>query len=203
MPQGWHGWSKRRSIDFGYNDPFVCQWWAGRDDEWYLYREIFHSGRIIEDHAKQIVSLSQGEEYECTVADHDREDRETLHRHGVDTIPAVKDIEHGIDEVKARLQRGTNARPRLFFLKGCTVETDPALIAARRPASTVEEFDAYLWKTRRGVDVPKDEPADADNHGMDAMRYHCRGLSGSSASISIVRPVSLVADVNRGWTQWA
>ena len=41
-------WKRYRAIDFGYTNPFVCQWWAlcPEDEEteeikgWYLYREI-------------------------------------------------------------------------------------------------------------------------------------------------------------------
>lgn len=170
MPDGWQGWPKRRSIDLGFNDPFVCQWWAESDDALYLYREVYMSGRIIEDHARQILRLSAGEDYEATVSDHDREDRETLHRHGVQTTPATKDIDAGIAEVKARLTKGGNGKPRLFFLRSALVERDEALADAKRPTSTLEEFDAYLWKQHRDG-VAKDEPVDRDNHGMDAMRY--------------------------------
>ena len=35
-------------VDFGYTNPFTCQWWAmDHDGRLYLYREIFHQ-EIIE-----------------------------------------------------------------------------------------------------------------------------------------------------------
>lgn len=179
MPKGWQHWTKYRAIDFGYVDPFICQWWAVNGGVSYLYREIYHSGRIIEDHARQIKALSGDESYECTVSDHDREDRETLHRHGVETVPAVKDIDLGMNEFRARLLPSGNGKPRIRILRGCTVEIDPVLAEAHRPTSTQDEFDCHKWKQRGGVTatgVPKDEPVDADNHGLDAGRYHVMGL---------------------------
>src|SRR5574343_618576 len=41
MPTGWQKWTKYRVIDFGFNDPFVCQWWAVQDDCAYMYRESY------------------------------------------------------------------------------------------------------------------------------------------------------------------
>jgi len=170
MPDGWQSWRKYRSIDFGFNDPFVCQWWADSGEAMYLYREWYMSGRIVSDHAKEIVRLSAGEDYEATVADHDREDRETLHRGGVYTIPATKDIDRGIDAVKDRLKVGPNGKPRLYVLASALVERDRRLDETKRPTSLADEWDAYIYKQDRAGSA-KDEPVDRDNHGMDAMRY--------------------------------
>jgi PBSX family phage terminase large subunit len=184
MPEGWEKWPKYRSIDFGFNDPFVCQWWAVRDDEMYLYREIYKSRRIVEDHARDILRFSGSEEFVATVADHDREDRATLAKHGVNTVNAQKgDILQGIDLVKARLAKGENGRRRMYFLRGCTVETDRELIDQKRPTSTVGEFDCYIYsKTKEGI--AKDKPVDSDNHGMDSARYMASHLDGGPKLIA-------------------
>lgn len=178
MPAGWEKWPKYRAIDFGHNDPFVCQWWAVQDGCMYLYREIYMSRRIVEDHARQICRLSAGEEYVASVADHDREDRATLSRHGVDTVNANKsDILQGIDCVKTRLLTQANGKPKIYILKGCTVETDQELLNLKRPVSTQAEFDCYIYaKTKDGI--AKDKPVDADNHGMDALRYAVMHIDG-------------------------
>lgn len=177
MPEGWEKWPKYRAIDFGYNDPFVCQWWAVSDDAMYLYREIYQSRRIVEDHAREIVRLSQGEDYVATVADHDREDRETLARHGVNTSPAEKDIATGLDAVRDRLKVSGNDKPRMFLLRGCLVERDQTLYDAKRPTCSLDEFDCYLWAKRQDK-TEKDVPVDKDNHGMDTMRYACKAVNG-------------------------
>jgi len=181
MPEGWQAWRKYRSIDFGFNDPFVCQWWADSGEAMYLYREWYMSGRIVSDHAKEISRLSAGEDYEATVADHDREDRETLHRGGVYTIPATKDIDIGIDAVKDRLKVGPNGKPRLYVLASALVERDRRLDETKRPTSLADEWDAYIYKQDRAGSA-KDEPVDRDNHGMDAMRYAVMAVDGGAGA---------------------
>jgi len=169
-------WKRRyRVIDFGYNDPFVCQWWAVLDDVAVMYREWYMSRRLVEDHAKIILRWSGHEQFEATLADHDREDRETLHRHGVETIPADKEISTGIDAVKARLAVQATGQPRLLFYKHALIEADSELSNQKRPTSTLEEFDCYAWKQKRDG-IAKDVPEDRDNHGMDAMRYLSKHL---------------------------
>lgn len=166
MPAGWRSWRKFRSIDFGFVNPFTCQWWAvDGDGRMYLYREIYHTRRLVEDHARQIVELSRGEDIEATVADHDAEDRATLERHGVETIPADKAIRSGIDAVAVRLKDAGDGRRRLYLWANSLVEVDSALVESKLPTRLVEEFDAYARKPG------KEDPIDANNHSADAMRY--------------------------------
>ena len=109
-------WKRYRAIDFGYTNPFVCLWFAqDGDGRVYLYREIYMTQRLVEDHAKQILALSKGERIIATFTDHDAEDRATLERHGVPTQAAVKDISPGVQTVKSYLQRAGNWKPRLVI----------------------------------------------------------------------------------------
>lgn len=178
MPAGWDAWPRYRSIDFGFTNPFVCQWWAkDPDSRLYMYREIYRTKRLVEDHARDIVALSAGERFESTVADHDAEDRATLERHGVKTVPARKDIGVGIQAVQARIRAAGDGRPRLFVLRGALVEADEGLIEAKKEYSTEQEFGEYVWpKTKPQKDTQdgkalKEVPVDDHNHGMDALRY--------------------------------
>ena len=165
-------WRRIRAIDFGYTNPFVCQWWAlDGDGRMHLYRELYMSRRIVSDHARQILDLSEGESIEATVSDHDVEDRATLERAGIRTIPAHKAVLPGIEAVQRRLRKAGDGRPRLFLHKGCTVERDTSLVDAKRPASTAQEFDAYIWAKAPDGRASKEEPRKLDDHGMDAMRY--------------------------------
>jgi phage terminase large subunit len=173
IPQDWR---RIRSIDFGFENAFVCQWWAmDHDDRMYMYREIYMSRRIVEDHAKQIKALSENDgSIEATVADHDAEDRATLSRHNIETIPARKSIRAGIDAVTARLKKSPDGRPRLFVFRDATVETDTRLVNEKKPTSTADEFEAYIWPTHKetaNARNKKETPLDRDNHGMDGMRY--------------------------------
>lgn len=172
MPVGWEAWRKVRAIDFGYTNPFVCQWWAiDHDARMYLYRELYRTRRLVEDHARQIQALSAGERFEATVADHDAEDRATLERHGVHTVPAYKAIARGIQAAQARLRVAEDGRPRLFLLRDALVEADEELIAKKKPYSTAQEFGEYIWPKGKDGKPEKEVPVDDNNHGMDAKRY--------------------------------
>lgn len=166
-------WRRFRAIDFGFTNPFVCQWWAmDPDGRLYLYREIYRTGVLVEDHARAIVRASAGERYEVTVADHDAEDRATLARYGVHTIPAFKAITPGIQAVAARLARAADGRARMFVLEGAPLERDRSLAEARRPTCTAEEFEVYSWPKAAASGKPeKEEPVKEHDHGMDAARY--------------------------------
>jgi len=172
MPPSWQQWRKFLAIDFGFKNPFVCQFWAmDGDDRLYLYREIYMTGRLVEDHAGQINDLLAGEELRAAFADHDAEDRATLNRYGISTVAASKAISSGIEEVKSRLKIAGDGRPRILFLRSALVERDEELARKRLPASTVQEFEMYAWPKDAGGKALKEVPADAYNHGMDAMRY--------------------------------
>jgi phage terminase large subunit len=166
-------WARYRSIDFGYRNPFVCQWWAeDNDGRLYLYREIYMSQRTINEHARLINQLSQGEHYAATVADHDASDRATLEECGIYTDAAIKDVKQGIEQVQLRLRVQDDGRPRIFFFKNALVERDGEMVDRRKPTCTVEEFPHYAYpaKVRKGKNVDEN-PMKTDDHGLDAMRY--------------------------------
>lgn len=51
-------WPRYWVIDFGVVHPFVMQCWAeDPDGRLYMYREIFHTRRLVEDYAKQIMRI--------------------------------------------------------------------------------------------------------------------------------------------------
>jgi phage terminase large subunit len=166
-------WPRYRSVDFGYTNPFVCLWAAlDPDGRAYVYREIYMSQRLVEDHARVINALSAGERYVTTIRDHDAEDGATLERYGIDTTPADKDVSTGIQSVAARLRDAGDGKPRVFFMRDALVEVDSTLADRKRPTRTVEEFGGYVWNDR----VKREEPLKQDDHGMDALRYLCKEL---------------------------
>jgi len=61
-------WRRFRAIDFGYTNPFCCQWWAvDGDGRMYLYREVYMTRRTVREHARTIAEYSDGERIEATV----------------------------------------------------------------------------------------------------------------------------------------
>lgn len=163
-------WQRLLSIDFGYTNPFVCQWWAkDPDGRLFLYREIYRAKVLVEDHAKEYKRLSAGEPVPtAVVCDHDAEDRATWERHtGLRTVAAPKAVDAGIQSVAARLKPAGDGKPRLFVFRNALVERDAALALTGKPTCTADEIDGYVWKDSAVRDVPVKE----DDHGADALRY--------------------------------
>jgi len=157
-------WRRVITVDFGFDHPFVCQWWAiSPGDFWYMYREIYMSNRLVSDHAKEIVQFCLHDGIEAKViCDHDAHGAAVLRSEGVKTVNAKKSRLGGQEQVYKLIEED-----RMFFLVGSLVELDQRLLMNRRPTSTVEEFPTYLWanlKTKEDMVKDKDD-------GMDAMRY--------------------------------
>jgi len=161
-------WTRFRCVDFGFTNPFVCQWWAvDPDDRMYMYREIYHTKRTVKVHSGTIKECSEGERIITTVCDHDAEDRATLEENGISGIMALKAVSVGIQRVQERLKIAGDKRPRLYFLRDSLVELDQSLKEAHKPTCTAEEFPSYVWANTKA----KEQPAKRDDHGMDAVRY--------------------------------
>lgn len=163
-------WPRYLAVDFGYTNPFVCQWWAeDPDGRLYRYREIYQTKRLVEDHAKEIRRYLEREPRpRAIICDHDAEDRATLERHlGMRTVGANKAVSPGIQAVASRLKLAGDGKPRLFLLRGALIARDPDLVDAKLPTCTEEEIDGYVWADRR----TKEEPVKENDHGCDALRY--------------------------------
>jgi len=168
-------WRRIRAIDFGYTNPFVCQWWAiDPDGRMYLYREIYMTHRTVRVHAAQINALSEGETIEANISDHDAEDRATLEECGIYTIAANKEVSPGIEAVQTRYKVAGDGKPRIFILKGCLVERDESLAARHLPLCTRDEEDVYLWPKAADGKPIKDAPVKMNDHAQDAKRYAVR-----------------------------
>jgi phage terminase large subunit len=189
-------WTRWWAVDFGYTNPFVCQMWAeDPDGRLYLYREIYHTKRTVDDHARRILTyvrapaghvLAAGREPDPDVAgdwvwteprpravvcDHDAGDRALLERVlGLSTVAATKVVTGGIQVVEGRLKPGEDGKPRLFLLRDSVVERDEELAEAMKPCCTAEEVVGYVWDTGGGKKI-KEAPLKEDDHGCDAMRY--------------------------------
>jgi len=166
-------WNRYWGVDFGYTNPFVWQAWAeDADGRLYLYKEIYRTQRLVEDHCADILAATVGEPRpRAIIADHDAEDRATLERHlKMSVTPAHKSISDGIQAVQSRLKVAGDGKPRLFLLKDSLVRQDYSLKEAGKPTCTEEEIEAYVWdmkaRQERG-DVPVKE----NDHGCDTTRY--------------------------------
>lgn len=194
-------WSRHLVVDFGYVNPFVAQWWAlDEDGRMYLYREVYHTKRTVDQHAKDILravaDLPPGIEEKdarpsqwiwrepkprSLICDHDAENRAVLDRDlGMGSIPATKGITDGIQVVQRRLRKEGDGRARIFFLRDSVVTVDRELMDARKPMSTIQEITSYVWHEPNGTTIKaKEVPVKEDDHGMDAMRYLAAELDKS------------------------
>ncbi|WP_225811326.1 phage terminase large subunit [Streptomyces spinosus] len=197
IPDSWTRWW---TVDFGFTNPFVLQCWAeDPDGRLWLYREIYHTRRLVEDHARHILRLvrrcadccgSKATDHDChtckacrlewteprpraIICDHDAEDRATLERHlSMGTQAAHKSVSDGIQAVQSRLKVAGDGKPRLLVVRDALVERDPALEEASLPIGTVDEITGYVWAVKPGnAGGLKEEPVKKDDHAMDAMRY--------------------------------
>jgi PBSX family phage terminase large subunit len=166
-------WPRFWAVDFGFNNPFVCQFWAqDTDGRLYRYREIYRTQGLVEDHARDMWRVSRDDpKPQAIVCDTDAEDRATLERHlGLPTQPARKDLRPGIQAVAARLRKQPDGKARLYLLRDALVHRDPLLDEAKKPTCTEEEFDGYVWDTSNNR-KQGEEPLKVNDHGMDALRY--------------------------------
>ena len=186
-------WPRYLSIDFGFTNPFAALWGAtDPDGRLWVYRELVGSQVLVEDWAAKITYYSRFEFLQAIICDHDAEGRATLERHlnvkqvmpetprGSPrrtrsplgrTTPARKPIIAGIQAVQARLRPAGDGIPRLIVCRDSVQQRDQVLAEARVPIGVAEEMDSYQWATAVDGKPNKEQPIDADNHALDALRY--------------------------------
>lgn len=166
-------WTRYWVVDFGTTHPFVLQCWAvDPDGRLFMYREIYKTQTLIEDHAKAILAIvaPNGKWIEpkplAVITDHDAGARLTLDKHlGMGSTPAHKNVDEGIEAVKSRMRKDKTGKPRVAIMRGALVSRDTELEQSKNPMSTEEEFTGYIWNQA------KDAPVKEFDDGMDCMRY--------------------------------
>lgn len=172
-------WRRYWVVDFGYENPFLLQSWAeDGDGRLYRYREIYMTHRLVEDHAKKILSIVAPDgvwiepKPAKIICDHDAEARATLQKYlKMGTSPAHKSVSDGLQATQARFRIGDDGKPRIFFLRDSLVERDESLKEAGKPTCTEEEIPSYVWETSADGKPAKEEPHKEDDHGCDGTRY--------------------------------
>ena len=150
-----------RSIDFGWNNPFVCLWmYRDADGVWTVYDEHYKDREFLQYHAREILRRAvprQG--IVRTWADPEAaQDRQELAKLGIGTATAKKDVMPGIEEVQRLLTVAGNGKPRLRVTANCK--------------NTIREMASYQWESnttdRRDA---ADKPRKKDDHTVDSLRY--------------------------------
>jgi phage terminase large subunit len=175
-------WTRYITVDFGYTNPMVVQFWAEDEDgRLYLYKELYQTKITVDEMApkiKEAMNLRREPRPRAIICDHDAEGRAVLERElGMSTVAAKKSVEDGIQAVKKRLKiNEVDGKPRLYLCQDAIVQRDKALADKKKPTCTLDEIVGYIWD--RGTAVaqnngkpPKEHPVKEDDHGADAMRY--------------------------------
>ena len=182
-------WRRIGSVDFGFTNAFVFQWWAiSPEGEYYRYRELYMTRRTVRAHAELINTFPDTRQLEVIYADHDAEDRATLAEHGISTVPATKDVSPGIQTLYNAFAPDPDTKmPTVYFLRDAAVETDTALEIAHKPTCTEEELYAYRYPPGTKVKSAKENPVPVDDHGCDAARYAIHSdLNGGGAGAGLM-----------------
>jgi len=175
-------WPRYHGVDFGFTNPF-CYLWAAIDPDGriVIYRQIYRTKRLVEDHAVDVKRYSRWGEKDgdplprAVITDHDAEDRATLERHlGLYTTPAHKSVSDGIQAMAVRLRRAGDGKPRFVVFRNSLVERDPELAQQKKPTCLQEEPDVYVWKVGPdGKPLAKEAPEKENDHSLDVGRYLC------------------------------
>jgi hypothetical protein len=168
-----HDWKRYRAMDEGYNDPFVCLWFAiDRDNNCYLYREFVKNKLLSHEQAEEVMKRTpDGEKIDYTVGDTSfwnvgkqsgEAPFEIFAKKGVPMIQATKERINGWKRMREWLhvfddtdpvsgERFKNSKLKIFSNCLNAIESIPSMI--------VDEIH------------PEDIEDHALDHVPDAMRY--------------------------------
>lgn len=165
LPSHWH---RIRGIDFGWNHPTACVW-VGRDMDhnYFVYDSYMASGRLLEEHARDINARDWQDrpEYGRTYADTaGGQEIAEFTRYGIQCSGARKSIELGIECVRRLLMpQPMTKKPRLFIMK---TDNNKMLI---------KQIQQYHWDTPLGkgdrMREARDLPVKFNDDLVDALRY--------------------------------
>ena len=173
-PREASSWPLWRTVDFGYRNPFACLWVRrAPDGSAWVEDELYGSGWLVEDAAREILRRDRGRRVVATLADHDAEDRATLLRHGVPTLPAPKAVGPGIETVKRFLRAPPTFDLAPDSLREQASLPPPGVRVHPRCRNLIHEFETYAWEEEPlGLDrnAPT-RPRPWFDHALDALRY--------------------------------
>lgn len=176
-------------MDWGFTNPGVL-WIAALDSDGraYLVYEVYQSQRLIDwwvEQARIAAARFSPDAWYCDPSEPAY--LLALQRARLrNVLPAQNEVAPGIQLVQKRLQPAADGRPRLRFYAAASQSRDPALVEAKRPVSTREEFDSYHWPPGVTGKEAKEEPVKDDDHGLDTVRYITAALDWPQKSRKLV-----------------
>jgi hypothetical protein len=161
------------SVDWGFTNPGVMQVWAvDSDRRMYLVHEVFRSRKLIDWWAQKGLEIQAAYRPSVFVCDPSEPAYiQQLNDSGLHAIGAYNDQHHGIQAVAQRLAIQPDGRPRLFLFRDAVTDPDIDLVERKKPWSTDQEIDGYVWARGKDDKPVKEEPVKLNDHGCDALRY--------------------------------
>ena len=158
------GWTRGRSIDFGYGHKTCCLWFAINSDgsEIYVY-DGFYEGGMGLDQVAEAVKIKDGQKAMTTAVGDSAQPLNIaeLSIRGVHFNPVIKgpdSVKSGIQQVASLLKvRKDTGKPTIMFNK------DLEFIA--------NEFERYRWMENKTQGIIKEVPLKYEDDAMDALRY--------------------------------
>jgi len=158
-------WPKYRSIDFGYENPFVCLYiTVDPEDRVIIYDEYYKRHRTVEEHAKYLNNRSDASgasgssgAYEYTTCDPSGASaRATLLENRIPTVAVRSNVLQGLEAVRQLLKVRADGKPGLYISSRCV--------------DTIKEFNLYSYPEAYTA-ANDEEPVKDYDHAMDAVRY--------------------------------
>lgn len=162
-------WRREVALDWGYDNPFCCKWYAQSPEEhlgypaksWFMYREIYMTHRTVNVHAPQVRKYNELDGINpWVICDTDPNNRAIFKEHSIRTRNADKDRLAG----QMAMQNLFDA-DQFYYFDDALVERDERLVENQLPWRSSMEFPGYVWMPG------KDDMSDDDDHGMDTDRY--------------------------------
>jgi phage terminase large subunit len=152
-------------IDFGYHTTACLFVGIDKDQNWWVFDELYGRETILADLMPRIWEKLGDQRLVLMVGDSQAKDAiETMLTKGFPIVPVVKradSIIHGIDLIRTML------KPRIQLIG----EPKPTLFISSVCKNFIQEMEAYKYPEDKPERNPSELPVKEDDHGPDAIRY--------------------------------
>lgn len=178
-------------IDFGYHTTACLFVGIDKDQNWYIFDEVYGREEILKDLIPRIKDKLGDKRLVLMVGDSQAKDAiETMLR-DFPITPVVKradSIIHGIDlvrlKLKPRIQLMGKPKPTLFISSVCK--------------NFIQELEAYKYPEEKKERNPSELPQKENDHGPDALRYLVLHLRyGVQKDDKIPKQSSMIKSLNQ------
>jgi hypothetical protein len=178
-------------IDFGYHTTACLFIGIDKDQNWYVFDELYGREEILADLMPRIWEKVGDSRLVLMIGDSQAKDAiETMQTKGYPIVPVVKradSITHGIDLIRQKL------RPRMQLVG----PPKPSLFISGVCKNFIQELEAYRYPEEKPDRNPSEQPVKEDDHGPDALRYFALHLKyGLSRKDDKIPKNSILKDSN-------